>query len=596
MCGPRSRSPYHVAALLTLPLMCRGLSVGVFPPPPAIHALGQAIPYGDLARGFAGLPWAELATQPDATLASVLTAPPADDGHPFYRQGAGADEQPTAPSPLPPGLVVDWTHVSDVELARAMDGQSDGGEARAAVAADTFADIASLEAMALSARDEGHTSTGQAASDGRRQCSARDLAGLTRLGSAEIASGRVAVVLLAGGQGTRLGHRGPKGTFSPAGLPSGKCIFRRHAERLLAASNRAQVVAQSAAQPSGPLSRHCRWVVLTSAETHHDTEAYFEAEDFFGLDRALVRFLTQASLPAVHLLDGTFILAEPYRLSTAPNGNGGLYEALARSGTLDWLEAGGVRHLQICGVDNLLTRAPCPGLVGMALAGGLRVASKAVPRVRPTEAVGVFAERHGRFGVVEYTELGADLAGAVADPATGRLAFDLANIGHQYMRLDVVRHLARLGAFHMLPFHKAQKRIAGLARAEAAGHRAASLCGLKLELFIFDTLPLVGTVTAGRAGVQLVRREAEFAPVKNADGPGAVDCPATAAGLLLDQCTAWLRDSGVQVDGSLRAEVAPRVSVAGEGLGAFAGLRLSVEPGRDAVFIDSREGLASLLQ
>lgn len=107
------------------------------------------------------------------------------------------------------------------------------------------------------------------------------------IGLQAIADNEVAVLLMAGGQGTRLGSSSPKGMYD-IHLPSGKTLFELQAGRILR-------LEQVAAERSGkhPDSIKIRWYVMTSGPTRTETVKYFESKNFFGLDRDNVIFFEQ---------------------------------------------------------------------------------------------------------------------------------------------------------------------------------------------------------------------------------------------------------------------------------------------------------------
>ncbi|GLC67245.1 hypothetical protein PLESTF_000532900 [Pleodorina starrii] len=379
----------------------------------------------------------------------------------------------------------------------------------------------------------------------------------TQHGYRLIAEGRAAVLLLAGGQGTRLGSSLPKGCFD-IGLPSHKSLFQLQAERLL----RLQRLAAAATGTSPSAAKPLRWYIMTSAFTHADTLAHFEANGYFGLAPEQVTFFQQGFLPCF-TEDGKLILETHGSLAKAPDGNGGVYLSLARSGVLEAMAAAGVECLDCYCVDNSLARLGDPRFIGYCHGiAKADVGARVVAKAYPEEKVGVFARRRGAaaattaaagsLAVLEYSELDPALASAT-NPETGQLYYNWSNICMHYFSVQWLRDVAaQLLAGGGTPYHVARKRIPSV---------DGPVPGVKLELFIFDTFPLAGDRTAL---VEVDRRE-EFAPVKNAPG-SATDSPDTARAAMLSLHAGWVRAAGGVMSCSEGVEVSPLVSYAGEGL------------------------------
>ncbi|GIM03887.1 hypothetical protein Vretimale_8562 [Volvox reticuliferus] len=305
---------------------------------------------------------------------------------------------------------------------------------------------------------------------------------------------------------------------------------------------------------------------MTSTFTHADTLAHFEAHNFFGLAREQVTFFQQGFLPCF-TEDGRLILETRGSLAMAPDGNGGVYLSLARSGILDAMTAAGIECLDCYCVDNSLARLGDPRFIGYCHGvAKADVGARVVAKAYPEEKVGVFALRRaatvsttaadtahpGFLTVLEYSELDPKLATAT-DSSTGQLYFNWSNICMHYFSVKWLRSVAtQLLAGGNTPYHVARKRIPSV---------TGSVPGIKLELFIFDIFPLAGDKTAL---VQVDRRE-DFAPVKNAPG-SAVDSPNTARSALLSLHASWVRAAGGEVTCDEGVEVSPLVSYAGEGL------------------------------
>jgi UDP-N-acetylglucosamine/UDP-N-acetylgalactosamine diphosphorylase len=319
--------------------------------------------------------------------------------------------------------------------------------------------------------------------------------------------------VLAGGQGTRLGHPGPKGTF-PLGPVSGRTLFGLQAERLHGIQRRS--------------GQAVPWIVMTSADTHIATRTYFAAHADFGLE---VHFVQQRSLPCVDFA-GQPIPLDAGRVAEAPDGHGGMLAALEDAGLLERLAARGIRALSVQQVDNPLARSADPGLLGWLETASAEVASKVVRKNRADERVGTVGLRGGRTCVVEYTELAALAAGQRGH--SGELALWAGAIGIHAFSLDFLRRCAGR-ADELLPLHASPKSIPSLG---PSGHTVAPTepNGYKLERFIFDLLPEARSAVLVEAS-----REDEYAPVKNADGS---ESPSSAR-RALDACARrWLAPSG----------------------------------------------------
>lgn len=332
-----------------------------------------------------------------------------------------------------------------------------------------------------------------------------------------LARGKCAFVLMAGGQGSRLGFEGPKGA-APIGLPHDWTLFEMLARRML------RLEALCGRMP---------WFgVMTSPENREATESWFQTRGLPSLPGGTPRFFDQSTAPP---LDdkGRVLLATPTRVATAPDGNGGIWETLERTQILASLEKQGVEWIHVAGVDNLLS-LPCdPVLLGFAVRSGAGQASKSVLRTDPSEKVGVFARTaDGASRVAEYTELPPEAAGALDED--GQPVHREANIASHLVRLDVARAFAGLE----LPWHLARKTLPHVAPLTGADLSTETVC--KYERFLFDAFPHGGPMALLR-----VERETEFAPIKNASGNDSPETARRAAERLHARWReAWLRTGG----------------------------------------------------
>ena len=354
-----------------------------------------------------------------------------------------------------------------------------------------------------------------------------------RLGEQALSQGQVAVLLVAGGQGSRLGFEKPKGMF-PIGPVSNKTLFQIHVEKVLALSRK--------------FGKPIPFLVMTSPATHADTVNYFEEVNFFGLPRGDVFFFQQGTMPALDLATGKLLLEKPGVLFTSPNGHGGTLTALADSGLLQELKNRGIRHLFYFQVDNPLVNVADPRFLGRHIALKSQASSKAIAKAYADEKMGVFALLDAQCSIIEYSDLPQELKHAQS--ANGDLLHRAGSPAIHLFEVAFLEQLTRKGAG--LPFHLARKKVPCL---DEQGNFISpkSENALKFEMFIFDALPL-----ADRWLVLESPREEEFAPVKNADGG---DSPATCKQALGNLYGSWLEKQGLHVPRTAEGNVAVALEI-----------------------------------
>ena len=340
----------------------------------------------------------------------------------------------------------------------------------------------------------------------------RVLSAISR-GTLELAAGRVGLLLVAGGQATRLGCDGPKGDF-PVGPVSGWSLFEIHARRILALNKRYGI--------------RTPWYVMTSQANDQQTKDIFEANDHFGLPSEDVIFFTQKMLPALDLA-GNVLLKDENNLFLAPNGHGGSLEAFASSGCLDDAKSRGITTLSYFQVDNPLVRPADPLFIGLHCEAGAQMSSKVVQKSSADEKVGVLGLVDGKMGCIEYSDMSTELLNAVNEQ--GSLKFSAGNIAVHAISIDFIREITD-GELR-LPWHVAKKQISCL----SPNGDQALVDGMKFETFVFDALGL-----ANESVTLEVDRAAEFAPVKNREGN---DSPDTARAQLCALHGKWALEAGL---------------------------------------------------
>jgi UDP-N-acetylglucosamine/UDP-N-acetylgalactosamine diphosphorylase len=360
-----------------------------------------------------------------------------------------------------------------------------------------------------------------------------------RIGEELLKAGRVGALLVAGGQGTRLGFEKPKGEF-PIGPVSQATLFQILAEQVLARSRRA--------------GKPIPYFIMTSDATHEETVAFFTEHKFFGLPPGDVFFFEQGNMPAVDAATGKLLMADKASLSTSPDGHGGMLAALAKAGLLDEMRRRGIDFLHYHQVDNPTAIVCDPVFLGFHAEREAEMSIKVVAKRSAGERMGVAVDVDGRTQIIEYSDLPADIAGQTDD--RGELLLWAGSTAiHVFSRsfLERVAHSETA-----LPFHIAHKKVSCCD--EQGAHVAPEReNAYKFERFIFDALP-----AARQSLVLETDRAREFNPVKNATGD---DSPQTAREALLRLHRGWLREAGVRVDDQTPVEISPLFALDADELG-----------------------------
>lgn len=332
---------------------------------------------------------------------------------------------------------------------------------------------------------------------------------ILKIGEDIIANNQYAVVTMAGGQGTRLGHKGPKGTFILNVKPEPKSLFQIIAENLIKANNKYGII--------------LNWYIMTSTENNDETVKYFENNNYFGYNSENVKFFKQGNLPLLSE-DGKLVINSEYRIKYAASGNGTIYQAMLNDGVIDDMKSKGIKWVFIGSVDNALLNMVDPMLLGLTKKRGTEIASKTIVKNSPYEKVGVFCKKNGKPGVIEYSEIPDTLIEEVDE--NGELMYGESHIMCNLYTLDAIEKIANVE----LPYHSAHKKV-DFMQEDGNMFYAKEPNGYKYEAFIFDGFELFDDITLYRG-----KREEDFAPVKNAEG---VDSPETATKLYNDF---WFRD------------------------------------------------------
>ena len=352
--------------------------------------------------------------------------------------------------------------------------------------------------------------------------------------------GEVGAILVAGGQGTRLGFDRPKGMF-PIGPVSNRTLFEIFADRLAATAEHYGV--------SIPL------YLMTSDATDAETRSYFEANDYLGLQRDDVRIFKQGTMPAVDAASGKLLMASKDSLALSPDGHGGTVAALDRNACLQDAAERGVKVLSYIQVDNPLAALCDPELLGHHLMAESEMTTHVMRKRFATERVGNVVSVDGCVQIIEYSDLPEEVA--VQTDAAGALKLWAGNIAVHVFDLAFLTRSAATAS--TLPFHKANKKVPHL---DERGNliKPETPNAIKFERFIFDMLPV-----AQNAFVVEGLPAEVFAPVKNADG-AEVDTPRLAKQAISNLHQRWLETHGTAVDSGVQVEINPRVALSAEDL------------------------------
>jgi UDP-N-acetylglucosamine/UDP-N-acetylgalactosamine diphosphorylase len=351
--------------------------------------------------------------------------------------------------------------------------------------------------------------------------------------------GKVASFVVAGGQGSRLGWDGPKGTF-PATPVKKKTLFQCFAEFLLASGKR--------------YGHAIPFYIMTSPQNDAATRAVWKEHQYFGMKPTDVMFFPQDEMPAI-APDGKVLLQAKDSLALSPNGHGGSLLALWKSGAIADMKKRGITQISYFQVDNPIVRCVDPTFLGLHDLDGAQMSSKMLPKTGPKEKLGNLCRIDGKMAVIEYSDLPDELA--EARTADGQLKFRAGSIALHALRVDFVEELNKEG--FALPFHRADKKVPAIDLETGAEVKPEKPNAVKLETFVFDALPLTRTSI-----VYETDRIDEFAPIKNAEG---VDSAQSSVEITTERNARWLEQAGAAVprkkDGTVDGliEIAPSFAI-----------------------------------
>ena len=321
---------------------------------------------------------------------------------------------------------------------------------------------------------------------------------IEKLGEKVLRQNQYAVVTMAGGQGTRLGWKGPKGTYKLDVGEDGKYIF--------------EILANTLKRTTAKYGKEVYWYIMTSIENNDETINFFEKHNYFGYNKEKVKFFTQNILPLLDF-EGNLLVDKNYTIKEASDGNGGVFVALKNSKMIDDMKAHNIKWVYVCGVDNIMANMTDEILLGLAIKNDVPSASKSIKKAYPEEKVGIFCKRNGKPAIIEYTEMDEKMV--YAEDENGELLYGESNIVGHLFNLQTLERMAE----YKFDYHCARKKNTYIDSnlKEVIPNEPNTL---KFEAYIFDGFEYLNDMVILR-----VNREEEFAPIKNATG---VDSPESA--------------------------------------------------------------------
>ena len=316
-----------------------------------------------------------------------------------------------------------------------------------------------------------------------------------------IKNNKYAVITMAGGQGTRLGHKGPNGTFKINTVNGEKYLFEIIVESLQKANKKYNVVIP--------------WYIMTSEDNNDQTIQFLKENNFFGYDENKVKFFKQGKVPMVKE-DGNIVIDQNKLIKEASDGNGSIYKSLKDANLINQMKEDGIEWIFVGGVDNILLKIVDPVLTGLTITENNLISSKSVVKKNAKERVGVFCKLNGVPKVIEYTELPEKMAEEI--DSNGQLMYGEVNILSHLFNIKALEKLSEVD----LPYHTAYKKSNYL---DEKGNfvEVTTPNAYKFESYIFDGFSFFNSMSILR-----VKREEEFAPIKNREGS---DSPKTAVNL-----------------------------------------------------------------
>lgn len=328
---------------------------------------------------------------------------------------------------------------------------------------------------------------------------------LENIGTEVLKQNTYAVLTMAGGQGTRLGHKGPKGTFELNLFPKKVSLFEILADKIKRANKRYKI--------------DIPWFIMTSETNNQDTIEFFKSKNYFGLNKYKIFFFVQDKLPLVSSETGKILLSETYQVNEASNGNGDLFEALNHHHLIEQMKLAGIKWVFVSGIDNILVKIADPIFLGLTIMRNTEIGAKTIFKQDPFSNDWVFCRKNGKPAMLGHERITPEITNAEEN---GRALYREINILCHLFSIDAIEKIAQLD----LPYHRANKKNTYI-NDEGMKIVPSEPNSFKFEKFIFDSFQFFDDITLLR-----VEEEKEFAPIKD---PAGVYSPETATKLYMKE-------------------------------------------------------------
>lgn len=313
-----------------------------------------------------------------------------------------------------------------------------------------------------------------------------------KIGEPIIKNGNFAVVTMAGGQGTRLGYKGPKGTYPLNLKPYRKSLF--------------QIMAEDIKLANTTYSTIIHWFIMTSEENDNQTKSFFSLNNYFGYPKEKITFFKQDKLPLVDL-NGKLILQEPYIIKEASNGNGNVFNSMKKNNIIDILNSENIKWVSFGGIDNVLLKNCDPIFLGLIINNRLQIGSKSIFKKDPLEKTAVYCKKNGKPSILDYNDITLDLSESKIEN-TNTYLYREANILSHIMSIEAIEKMSTIN----LKYHRAFKKNA-FVNFEGVKQVPEKPNTFKFENFIFDAFSYFDDMLLLR-----VDENEEFAPIKDFTG------------------------------------------------------------------------------